>query len=62
MWQLCGCNTQSAHLSAVRDLRMVQAGLFNGASGGTMLARTVFAVVNKGEADSMTISWSVTIS
>ena len=30
--------------------------------GGTMLARTVFAVVNKGEADSMTISWSVTIS
>ena len=41
---------------------VTEAGLFNAASGGTMLARTVFAVVNKGEADSMTISWSVTIS
>jgi len=30
--------------------------------GGDMLARTVFAVVNKGADDSMTITWTVTVS
>jgi hypothetical protein len=30
--------------------------------GGDMLARTVFGVVNKGASDSMTITWTVTIS
>ena len=41
---------------------IVEAGLFNAASAGTMLARTVFAVINKGAADSMTITWTVTVS
>jgi hypothetical protein len=27
-----------------------------------MLCRTVFSVVNKGSADSMTITWTVTVS
>ena len=39
-----------------------EAGLFNASSGGSMLCRTVFSVVNKGAADSMTISWAVTVS
>jgi len=41
---------------------LTEAGLFNAASSGTMLCRTVFAVVNKGVADSMTITWTVTVS
>jgi len=39
-----------------------EAGIFNAASGGTMLARTVFAVINKGTNDSVSISWTITIS
>lgn len=41
---------------------IVEAGIFNAASAGTMLARTVFSVVNKGADDAMTITWTVTIS
>jgi hypothetical protein len=41
---------------------ITEAGIFTAASGGTMLARTVFGVVNKGALDTMTISWAVTIS
>lgn len=41
---------------------VTEAGLFNAASNGTMLCRTVFSVVNKGSADSMTITWTVTVS
>lgn len=39
-----------------------EAGIFNATSAGTMLCRTTFPVVNKGSADSIAISWSVTIS
>lgn len=41
---------------------ITEAGLFNASSGGTMLCRTVFSVVNKGADDSMTITWTVTVS
>ena len=41
---------------------ITEAGLFNASSSGDMLCRTVFAVVNKGASDSMTITWSVTVS
>jgi hypothetical protein len=41
---------------------LTEAGIFNAASSGTMLCRTVFAVINKGAADSMTVTWTVTIS
>jgi len=41
---------------------ITEAGLFNASSGGDMLCRTTFAVVNKGSADSMTITWEVTVS
>ena len=40
---------------------LVEAGIFNAASAGTMLARTVFSVVNKGAADEMTITWVITV-
>lgn len=41
---------------------VVEAGLFNASSGGTMLCRTNFAVVNKGANDGMSITWTVTVS
>ena len=41
---------------------ITEAGLFNAASAGDMLCRTVFAVVNKGSSDLMTITWTVTVS
>ena len=41
---------------------LTEAGLFNDLATGTMLCRTVFAVINKGDADSMTVTWTVTIS
>ena len=41
---------------------ITEAGILNAASGGTLLCRTVFSVVNKGASDSMTITWTVTIS
>jgi hypothetical protein len=39
-----------------------EAGLFNASSVGTMLCRTVFGLVTKGAGDSMTITWTVTVS
>lgn len=41
---------------------VTEAGIFNAASAGTMLCRTVFAVVNKGAGDAMSVTWTVTIS
>jgi hypothetical protein len=41
---------------------LTEAGIFNDATTGDMLCRTVFAVINKGAADSMTVTWTVTIS
>lgn len=39
-----------------------EAGLFNAASAGTMLCRTVFAAINKAAGDSLTITWTITVS
>ena len=41
---------------------LTEAGIFNASSNGTMLCRTEFSVVNKGAADTMTITWTVTVS
>lgn len=41
---------------------IVEAGILNAGSGGTLLCRTVFSVVNKGALDAMTITWTVTVS
>jgi|TARA_B110000902_G_C13982935_1_gene465646 hypothetical protein len=41
---------------------LTEAGIFDAASGGDMLCRTKFDVVNKGAADSMTITWTITVS
>lgn len=41
---------------------LTEAGIFNAGSGGTMLCRTVFSTITKAAGDSMTITWTVTIS
>jgi hypothetical protein len=41
---------------------IVEAGIFNAASGGDMLCRTTFAVVNKAADDTMTVTWTITLS
>jgi hypothetical protein len=41
---------------------LTEAGIFNNTSGGTMLCRTKFNVVNKGADDAMSITWTVTVS
>lgn len=41
---------------------LTEAAVLNAASAGTMLCRTVFSAVNKGADDSITITWTITIS
>jgi hypothetical protein len=41
---------------------VTEAGIFNASSAGTMLCRTVFPVVNKQSGDSMTVTWTITVS
>ena len=41
---------------------LVEAGILNASSAGTLLARTVFSAVNKGSLDVLTITWTVTVS
>lgn len=41
---------------------ITEAGVFNAATGGDMLCRTVFDVVNKAADDTMTITWTITLS
>ena len=50
--------------SAAAAYAIKEAGIFNhGTSGqGTMLARTTFNVINKGTDDTVSISWTITVS
>lgn len=41
---------------------VVEAGIFNAATAGDMLCRTVFNVVNKGANDTMTVTWTITLT
>ena len=41
---------------------VTEAGILNASSSGTLLCRTEFNVVNKGSSDSMTVTWTVTVS
>ena len=41
---------------------VTEAGIFNAASGGYMLCRTVFSVVNKAADDTMSVTWTITLS
>jgi hypothetical protein len=41
---------------------ITEAGLFNAASAGTLLCRSVFGVITKGAADTLGITWTVTVN
>jgi len=41
---------------------ITEAGIFNSDSAGQMLCRAVFAVINKGASDTMTLTWELTIN
>ena len=41
---------------------VVEAGVLNASSGGTLLCRTVFSVVNKGASDTLKVTWTITVS
>lgn len=41
---------------------VTEAGIFNAATAGTMLCRTVFSVVNKAADDTLSVTWTITIS
>lgn len=41
---------------------ITEAGIFNAASAGVLLARTVFSVVNKAAADALVLTWTLTIA
>ncbi len=41
---------------------LVEAGIFNAGAAGTLLCRTIFSVINKAAGDSLTITWTITIS
>lgn len=38
-----------------------EAGIFNAITSGTMLSHVVFSTINKGAADTLTITWTVTV-
>jgi hypothetical protein len=57
---VCTFNAQWAAGDATGAI--TEAGIFNAASGGTMLCRTKFDTVNKASGDSLAITWVVTIS
>jgi len=41
---------------------VTEAGIFNAASSGTMLCRTVFPAVNKQADDTMSVTWTITLT
>jgi len=41
---------------------VTECGLFNASTGGTMLCRTVFSVVNKAADDTLTVNWTITLT
>ena len=41
---------------------IVEAGILNAGTAGTLLCRTTFSVINKGANDTLTINWNVTIN
>jgi hypothetical protein len=41
---------------------IAESGLFNAASGGDMLARQTFSTISKGASDTLTVTWTITLS
>ena len=63
---LTGSNKAVAYVSSFESGdgtgAVTEAGIFNASSGGDMLCRTVFSVVNKAADDALSITWTVTLA
>lgn len=57
VWQ-----NQATFGAGVNTGALTEAGLFSASSGGVMLARQVFPVINKASGDSIVFTWQITIS
>lgn len=57
VWQ-----NQASFGAGVSTGAITEAGVFSASSGGTMLARQTFAVVNKAAGDTLTVTWQITLS
>lgn len=68
-------DTQAQYLTSSKQLQLqvsfgpgvgtgniAESGLFNAASAGDMLARQTFATVSKGASDTLTVTWTITLS
>lgn len=59
VWQNLGTFAAANPGSAVA---ITEAGLFNASAAGSMLARGTFAAINKATADSLALTWQITLS
>ena len=63
---LTGSNKAVAYVSSFEPGdgtgAVTEAGIFNASSGGDMLCRTVFLVVNKAAEDTMQVTWTITLA
>lgn len=57
VWQ-----NQATFGAGVNTGAITESGIFSASSGGTMLARQTFAVINKGAGDSLQVTWQITFS
>lgn len=58
----CTFPADTPDVTAPAVAAITEAGILDADTDGTLLARTVFAAVNKGETDVMTISWVITVA
>ena len=54
--------TYKATFGSAYSGAITEAGVFNALTAGTMLCRTVFGVVTKTTSDTITITWTITVS
>jgi len=54
--------TWSASFSFSASYSLCEAGIFDASSGGNLLARQTFSVINVASGDSLTINWKLTVS
>lgn len=53
---------KTTFLPGVATGAITEAGIFNAATNGTMLARATFAVQNKAAGDTVIVTWAITIN
>lgn len=52
----------STFAAGINTGAITEAGIFSASSGGTLMARQVFTVINKAAGDNLQVTWQITIS